>query len=262
MLIDMASDIHLSYFTDLGKDFYVANAPVLALLGDVCQANQIKRMHPVFRRISETWDKVFYVLGNHEFYESHLDSTVNQVKDALSRYKNIVVMDNESAIIEDVTFIGTTLWSDMDRNNPITKIECQRSISDYFYIFPALNEFSFRSKAIVPDETVRLFNLNTDYLTDELKNSTSEKIVILSHHAPSYQSIVERYRTSPCNGAFASNAEYIMIDNPQVKLWLHGHCHSEIAYNVRQCQVFCHPKGYYGELFGHTHDYVPLTIEI
>lgn len=263
MLIDIVSDIHLRTPYDLGDHFYTANAPVLAVLGDVCEADQFEKMMPVFKRMNRTWERVLYVLGNHEFYKGCLDSTPDRIRDVLSRYKNIHVLDNDAVTLGDTTFIGTTLWSDMDRNNPITKQVCKTGISDYYYIFPSQKEMSFHSLAIKPDDTVNLFNINTAFIDEMLWLFTqSKKIAMLTHHAPSYQSIVPRFKTSPYNGAFASNLEHIMVDNEKIKLWAHGHCHSELEYSVNQCKVVCHPKGYIGEIYGHSHDYIPLTVEI
>lgn len=261
MLIDIASDLHLARIYDLGDSFYTAEAPVLALVGDVCEVRQLRKMMPVFRRMSETWETVLYILGNHEFYYSCLDSTSDYIKEELSCCNNIHVLDNESITLDDVTIVGSTLWSDMDRNNPLTKQNCKTGISDYFFIAHSLKDGTFRSRSILPDDTVSLFNKNTDFIEQEVKK-TSGKMIILTHHAPSYQSISPQFKTSTLNGAFASNLEHIMVDNPNVKLWVHGHCHSDNDYMVNQCRVISRPKGYYGELYGHSHDYVPLTVEI
>jgi hypothetical protein len=263
MLIDIASDIHLSLVSDLGDPFFTANAPFLALLGDVCEVRQIRKMLPVFKRMSERWEKVFYVLGNHEYYQGCLDTTVDYIREEMKPFRNIHVLSNDAISIDEVTFIGTTLWSDMDRNNPMTKEACKVGISDYYFIFPTLKDLSFRSRAIRPDDTVRLFNINTSYIDQMLRLFNETKtIVILTHHAPSYQSIMPRFKTSPLTGAFASNLEHIMVDNDQIKLWAHGHCHSDFDYNVEQCRVVCHPKGYLGELYRHPHEYIPMTVEI
>jgi hypothetical protein len=263
MLIDIVSDMHLRDLTDLGDQFYTANAPVLAVLGDMCEVRQIKKMLPIFKRMSDSWERVLFILGNHEFYYGCLDSTPDYIREELSRYKNIHVLDNDAVAIEDVTFIGTTLWSDMHRNDPMTKLECKRGISDYFYIFPSLKGVLSRGRAISPDDTVSLFNINTVFINEMLRVfGDSEKIALLTHHAPSYQSIAPYYKTSIFNGAFASNLEHIMVDNTKIKLWAHGHCHSDFDYNVEQCRVVCHPKGYVGEMYSRSREYVPLTVEI
>lgn len=263
MLIDIVSDLHLNDVNSLSKDFYTANAPVLAIVGDVCEERELMSMLPVFKRMSETWDRVLYVLGNHEYYNGFMDSTPEYFRNTLSRFDNIHVLDNDAVSIDGVSFVGTTLWSDMDKNNPITKQRCQRGINDYYVIHPSMKNLSFRSKAITPDDTVTLFNKSVAFIDEMLWLFTqAKKMVVLTHHAPSYQSIAPNFRTSPFNGAFASDLERIMIDNPKIKLWVHGHCHTDMEYMVDQCRVVCHPKGYYGENYSHSHDYIPLTVEI
>lgn len=263
MLIDVVSDLHLRSPNDLNDEFYTASAPVLALLGDVCEMHQLETMLPVFERISGTWKKVLYVLGNHEFYNGFLDNAVSHYRSVLSGFKNIHILDNDAVSIRGIAFIGSTLWSDMDRNSPITKNLCRTGISDYRLIYPSLETLARNRHPITPDHTVHLFSLNIKFLEDMLTLfSESKKIVMLTHHAPSYQSVIQKFRTNMLNGAFVSNLDHIMLNDSRIKLWLHGHCHSNIDYMVEQCRVVCHPKGYGRELYEMPQGYRPLTVKV
>jgi hypothetical protein len=36
-----------------------------------------------------------------------------------------------------------------------------------------------------------------------------------------------------------------MLDNPNIKLWTHGHTHEDFDYMVGSTRVFCNPRGYH-----------------
>ena len=86
-------------------------------------------------------------------------------------------------------------------------------------------------------------------------------VIVLTHHAPSYQSIISKYKSSPLNGGFASDLEYLMFRFSSIKLWAHGHTHGENDYMIEDCRIVSHPKGYWGELEEGL-NYMPLTIQV
>ena len=52
-----------------------------------------------------------------------------------------------------------------------------------------------------------------------------------------------RFRESPVNACFASDAEALM-DARRVALWIHGHTHDTFDYAVNGTRVLCNPRGY------------------
>jgi hypothetical protein len=36
----------------------------------------------------------------------------------------------------------------------------------------------------------------------------------------------------------------LILSNPQIKLWTHGHTHHEFDYMIGDCRVVCNPRGY------------------
>jgi len=47
------------------------------------------------------------------------------------------------------------------------------------------------------------------------------------------------------NGAYHSDLSNIMLDNPQIKLWTHGHTHNCFDYVIGETRVVCNPRGYH-----------------
>jgi hypothetical protein len=61
-------------------------------------------------------------------------------------------------------------------------------------------------------------------LERELDKWSSAKIILLTHHMPSYKLINHQYKNDPMNCAFASDCEQLM--RPNVSAWIYGHTHN------------------------------------
>ena len=119
MKIAVASDIHLE-FGDL--DFENTDgAEVLILSGDICVANDIDhntiestvmyrstRYHGFFERCCERFSHVIYVLGNHEHYHGDVAATLDHMRAVLAHLPNLYIMEKESRVIGDTTFVAGT----------------------------------------------------------------------------------------------------------------------------------------------------------
>ena len=46
------------------------------------------------------------------------------------------------------------------------------------------------------------------------------------------------------NGAYSSRLDQFILDNPQIKLWTHGHTHEEFDYMIGSTRIVCNPRGY------------------
>jgi hypothetical protein len=71
----------------------------------------------------KNYEKVFIILGNHEFYHSEYFCTKETVKSLFSKFENVEFMDKTSLLYNNIRFIGCTLWSfvnDHDRRTSKT----------------------------------------------------------------------------------------------------------------------------------------------
>lgn len=257
MNFDLISDLHISYFDEYSFKGIKPQSNVLVVLGDVCEVVRMNAVIQFFEMLSDNWNYIIYVPGNHEFYFSNIQTTVSRIKDNLDYLSNIIVLDNDVVSIDGIRYIGSTLWSDMDKNNPIVKISCKKDIYDFRCIFKDYN------KILNPDDTLELFNNNVKFINDMLSLSDKDEVnVILTHHAPSYKSVSELYIGDICNGAFVSSLEDIILDNPSIKVWAHGHTHNYVDYNIGECRVIANPYGYRGEVYKKERDYKPVKVEV
>ena len=83
-----------------------------------------------------------------------------------------------------------------------------------------------------------------------------------SHHAPSKQSTKPQYeRDVIVNGAYSSELTEFILDNPQIKLWTHGHTHDVFDYMIGSTRILCNPRGYDG-YEDRADDFELLTVEV
>jgi Icc-related predicted phosphoesterase len=84
-----------------------------------------------------------------------------------------------------------------------------------------------------------------DYLKVMLEDKHSTKFVVVGHHAPSKLSTHPRYKNEEImNGGYSSDLSAFILDNPQIKLWTHGHTHEDFDYMIGSTRIVCNPRGY------------------
>lgn len=138
----------------------------------------------------------------------------------------------------------------MDRGNPLVMLKAKLEMNDYRYIrYGTIND-PYRSK-LTPEDTVLLFHKNVDFITKELDKyvDTEYNICIITHHAPSFESVPDRYKEDKLSHAYYSSLEsLIMTYNPDI--WCHGHIHDAKDYIIGTTRILCNPYGYQGENTG------------
>lgn len=256
MKIAYCSDLHLNVKGLIIKN--TVDADVLILAGDIVEA-AIWKACPEFQQFFDTVSKEFkhvlYVMGNHEHWGWDFLKTSTRLREFLP--ENVILLDTESIEIDGVTFVGSTLWTDMNNEDPLSMIEAGRCMRDYERIMNSNQPVHYWTE--VDGKRVaktRIGNLTVQDTIDEHKISLEiiknlitdkEKVVMITHHAPTRLSIDSDYIDAHLlNGAYVSDLSEFILDNPQIKFWFHGHTHHKIQYNVGNTLVLTNPRGYYG----------------
>lgn len=248
MKIQNVSDLHLEFAPITIKN---AGADVLTLSGDICVAHTLaapdlstlrdKRdaFRSFFKQVSKEFEKVFYVAGNHEHYHGRLDKTSAIIRDVLP--ENVHYLDNEIIEFGGVKFFGSTLWTDLNKNDPITIQVLKFAMNDYKLV---KNKVGDIYRKMIPADTYKEHKRSLELI--ELYKPD----VVIGHHGPSKQSIDSRYKSddwSALNGGYVSDLENFILANPNIKLWTHGHTHSSHEYMIGTTKVICNPRGYHDE---------------
>lgn len=250
MRIQIVSDLHLEF-----ADVFIKNennADVLVLSGDIMVASKVHRPESEYgirfrdflKRCSFQFPHVIYVAGNHEFYDSgRFFEGIDQLRAACAIHDNIYFLERDTKVINNIVFVGGTLWTDMNKFDPLTMHAIQDMMNDYRAIRNDKNGFI----PVKPADTVDRHKKTRDYINFVAKENKDKTIVVVGHHSPSYQSIHPMYANDHLmNGAYHSDLTKIMLDNPNIKLWTHGHTHFPFDYQIENCRVVCNPRGYDG----------------
>ena len=247
--IQLASDIHLEFWSlPLLNN---AGADVLILAGDIMMAkhkNNLERSihyHKFFEHVAKQFDYIIYVPGNHEHYSNLYNNTEEDLKEFLTMYPHIYVLNDNSVEIDGTLYIGSTLWTDFHGGNPMVKFTVEQGMNDYHCIKYKDNKGNYRKFRAQDAHTIH--NLSVNYIVTTARKHTGP-VVVVTHHGPFYDSIHETYKNDyAMNGGFSSNLEHIIQDLPNVKLWCHGHTHHAFDYQKENIRVVCNPHGYPNE---------------
>lgn len=251
MQVRIMSDIHLEF-----SDFKIPDLPedrdtVLILAGDiglVHKANLQERYIPFLTRADIQFRKTILIMGNHEHYGGSFRRTRAILQDAigLAKLENVVLLEKESFVLDDVAFIGATLWTDCDKQSPHAN-----------YLFQGMTD----SKVIRtgPNTTLpyeRKFSADASwvdhayarrFIFNEIaaQKAAGKKTVVVVHHGVSHQSIHPAYAGSNMNMFFASEMTADFMD-AEPTLVVHGHTHKQLDYKMGNVRVIVNPRGYEG----------------
>lgn len=269
MKIGIASDLHLEFGDCVINNH--DNVDVLILSGDIMIAQDLHD-HPepanaieqamiangqglgrrqmsaqLFRdflkRCSFQFPHVVYVAGNHEFYHGKWPLGIQYLRDECAKFANVYFMENDCKKIQDLMFVGCTLWTDMNKGDPLTLHGVANMMND----FQIIRNSDLGFTKLRPAHVARAHCDSLGYIRSIVENNLGEKFVVVGHHAPSKLSIKPRYeKDHVVNGAYSSDLSEFILDHPSIRLWTHGHTHDSFDYMVGSTRVVCNPRGYIG----------------
>jgi len=268
MKLALASDLHLEFGPIVLENTEVAD--VLLLSGDICVAHDLldhddpmateksKNLHDFFYDCCNKFPHVVYIVGNHEHYHYDFAHTVKDLKKRLKHLPNLQILDTEAwTLFDEVTFIGGTLWTDMNKEDPLTLWHIGRAMNDFRCVKNSANqvgywvendgqrERKYRDSRFSPEDAVKEHRAMVDYISMVVEGKHDHKFVVVGHHAPSRLSTHPRYRDEALmNGGYSSDLNEFILDRPQIKLWTHGHTHEDFDYLIGTTRVVCNPRGY------------------
>ena len=267
MKIALASDLHLE-FGDINLK-NEENAEVLILSGDIMIAQDLHdhphmdynpytsgaladlgrrqqtalRFRDFLKRCSFQFPHVIYVAGNHEFYHGKFVGSLQDLRDECGKYPNVYFMEDDMRKIGDITFIGSTLWTDMNKGDPLTLHAVADMMNDYRIIRHDGHGYS----KLRPAHTAARHRNSVEYIRMMTEGKFDEKFVVVGHMSPSKMSTHPKYQNDTLmNGAYSSDLSEFILDHPQIKLWTHGHTHHRFDYMIGSTRIVCNPRGYEG----------------
>jgi UDP-2,3-diacylglucosamine pyrophosphatase LpxH len=250
--VSYVSDLHLEFrdFPDLSKE---AGGDILILVGDIVTAHAIrenrtdedarsikKYLSGPFKKFIDKYSEVFYICGNHEYYQSLYGETETIIRkgfDSLGLEK-IDIWENNTKLIDGVLFVGATLWTDFNNRNPLAMNAIQGGMNDYKYIG------DMSGNPITPEFIYDRHMDSRRFIENALKLHRYTRTVVFTHMAPTYKSLNQQHCGNALDPAYASDLSELILDNPQIKYWIHGHTHQNESYDVGTTKVIANQMGY------------------
>ena len=260
MKIALVSDVHLE-FGDLDFD-NDSGADVLILGGDICIANDMaqrdpyntmgeqyrsNRFHDFFQRCSARFPHVIFIVGNHEHYHGDFAKTVPHFKDILGYLPNLHILEKETFVLDDITFIGGTLWTDMNKRDNRTLHDISRMMNDFRCVDNSAKTEDHRGwpGRFTTVDAANDHDAMVAFIDQTIAANPAGKYVVVGHHSPSRLSTHPKYQHQfIMNGGYSSQLDDFIQDHPQIKLWTHGHTHEDFDYMIAGCRILCNPRGY------------------
>jgi len=184
--------------------------------------------------------KVLYVPGNHEYYHNNFPNLLSKLK-VIAENTNVAVMNNDKLIIDNTVFLGTTLWSGFDIFGD--KMKNMAQAKAYINDYNIINSYPMNIP-LSPYNTLAAYEESVIWLKSELEQHKNDKVVVITHHAPSLDSVPEVYKNSDLTPAFVANMHHLIEDYECIRFWIHGHGHFPCDYYIGNCRVINNCRGY------------------
>jgi Icc-related predicted phosphoesterase len=247
MKIHLLSDLHMEFAPHENAN---PGADILILSGDILVAERFTRgpESPYYDQAQywkhwfdiqcRLYEHVIYVAGNHEHYFGRFYDTIGILRNNLGHLPNLHILDNDTWDYDGFRFVGTTLWTDFDHDN-FKAMLVKDGLNDYKYT----QGRNYR----------KLTTGETSFYHQKALNTIDKacvehnKVIVVGHHAPSYQSVSEEYRTgrySHLNPGYASHLDRFIDEHDNIVLWTHGHMHSSSDYMIGNTRIVANPRGY------------------
>jgi Icc-related predicted phosphoesterase len=233
------SDLHLAGGEGWSAG-QIPQADVAGVAGDACEGI-VAAVEWLARHIRPHMPVVF-TPGNHEFYGTIYDRSLLRGREAAS-VADIHLLDGDQVVIDDVRFIGATLWTDyrlFGKTLRSSAMETARTgLNDHRHIGWAKNPW----KRFRPEEAAVLHNRARLAIESHLVLHYPGPTVVVTHHAPHPQSISREFRTDLLSAAYASDLSDL-ITRAGPDLWIHGHTHHAVDYCIGMTRILSNPRGY------------------
>lgn len=196
MRLLVISDIHLEFgpfrLSEPMPEFDVAvfagdmHKPIVAgidWMSDQCEAGPLRNRG------------IVYVAGNHEFYNSEMKGNLATGTER-AEAAGINLLHRRTVVIEDVRFIGCTLWTDyrlLGTPKP-SMVFAGQELNDHRLI--RYREEGGHFSRFMPWHAAAEHRLDLAFIRSELQTAHAGPTVVVTHHAPHPRSVQPRHQGS------------------------------------------------------------------
>jgi Icc-related predicted phosphoesterase len=235
------SDLHLEYSKNIPK--LIPLTKYLFLAGDIGKINTLT-FKPFFDYCSSKWEKIFYCLGNHEFYDTNknFDQLKEEYKLFFNQYQNIFLIEDSSVEFDNFVVLGNTLWSHPDDDT---------GLNDFKFINIIKKDISEKYKLSI-NHFQDLHKRSKEFIKEEIKKYNNKNIIILTHFPPTQKNTShEKYKNQSKHyiNYFASNFIDDFEEKNNIICWIYGHTHfSNVFDSSKNFKLVSNQLGYQDEI--------------
>ena len=262
MKIDYISDLHIDFYLDyeaydfdtlettkLHRIFDKRAGEVLVIAGDIGHYNSQNIFFLKVLREYYGYEKVFLVLGNHDYYllQEKMRKRYNyssfervyEMNKLCGELDGVHLLSGDIVEYRGAKFGGSALWYDGSYMQRLDITMNKEKINDLW-----------KRKML---DARKIYGINR---FDSLYRSEIEKLhgiydkcdVILTHVNPSIdpRHAPAKYMLDKINGFYSFDGDYY-VANSTAKFWVFGHVHDRIEYEINGTKVVSNPLGYPGE---------------
>jgi len=227
MKIQIASDLHLERpenYNCLIKDRqFKTIGEVLVLAGDIYNLCDTTPLDSFLELYGKQFSKILYVGGNHEWYNSSINTTKLPKKT-----DKFIPLFNDDYVYKGVRFIGSTFWSN-----------ATPEMADYINDYHLIKDFTTELENKIHTDSKR-------YMINKLDEKFDGKTVVITHHLPLFECVDPLYAGNALNECFVSDQSEI-VEKYDIYAWIHGHSHMFQDFTYHGTKVVRNPFGYYPE---------------
>jgi hypothetical protein len=239
MKFQIVNDLHIE---GRGAPGIENAADVLVVAGDLCDWPTRLDGVDFLNWQAQDRDLVIFTLGNHEYYHGEVNEVEhfwhNECANLLADNVHVLVA-GDTVDYENCTFIGDTLWTDLDHG---------KAAAIYA---TGLNDCGL-TKGLTPERVCKRNHIAKVILDHAVHKNVDRKVVMVTHHLPMKELITPRFAGDALNPCFANYDDWArnLLHWGNIKAWHFGHTHDQINVNLYDCQFVCNAGGYYYEHAG------------
>ncbi len=240
MKVQYCSDLHLEFPLNekhMSKYPLEVKGDILILAGDIVPFSIMDKYKDFFNFVSDNFQQVFWIPGNHEYYHSDIKERSGRVFEEIR--KNVFLVNNYDLVINGIAFIFSTLWSKI---NPVNDWQTERAMSDFHVIknngyrlsVPAFNQ---------------LHHDCFEYVQQVVAANKAHPKVVVTHHIPTFMHYPKQFVGDILSDAFAVEL-HDFIEPSGIHSWIFGHHHVNIPdFQIGKTTLRTNQLGYvkYGE---------------
>jgi predicted phosphohydrolase len=235
MKLQYASDLHLEFPEN--KEFLRINplkpeGDILVLAGDIVPFSQVNDHSDFFDYLSANFKLTYWLPGNHEYYHSDLTERGIYLNEKIR--DNIFLVNNTSVKTGGNNLIFSTLWTRISSGN---QFELLLVYSDFRVI-------RNNGKLLDIEQYNNLHDKCLSFLKDECAMSKQGKMIVITHHMPTFLNYPEKYKGDVFSEAFATELSDL-IETVEPDYWIFGHHHTNKGdFNIGKSRMITNQLGY------------------